>query len=119
MTKQPIIVTNPITHPPVFLTSGSDLSVWDLSIWKPCTKEEYLEMFGEVFLTLDEPETTITWGERLPDNRMRIVTFASIKRFTETDGPEGGNEPFLMILANSETGKQFYFVRSDVELAMD
>jgi len=96
------------------------LGMFDLTRWKPITPVQYIDEFGSLFLTIDEPEEVKTTSETLPSGAIRCVTSATVL-YPGNREPVAEFEPYLLMIFYPESDHQrpnLCFKRTDVELAL-
>jgi predicted Zn-dependent protease len=95
------------------------IDTFDVANWRPITPQSYVEELAEASATLDEPEQLVTKCVQLPDTRMRLVTYAHV--LLNVDPPDGEPQsdvmPYLMVMADLESGKSHCFMTTVGSLA--
>lgn len=101
------------------MTEQSELSLYDLSRWKPTPLMEFMLALPTLFMTIDEEVDPQLKIEYLPGNRARIIINAFVT-WGALEEQGNGHQPYLMVLYDDGGPSGFNhpvcFIRTDVDL---
>jgi hypothetical protein len=103
------------------IAASPEMSIFDLTRWKPITPAQYVDELGSCFLTGDDPEMIETKVDNMVANgtAFRLVTWATCSNIDGVNEPEV--VPYLLVLFYPEGAKERHnlcFKRTDVTLAL-
>lgn len=94
-----------------------ELSMFDMSRWKPITPERFAELFVEQFYAVEPGMPVASNFEELPDGRLRAVVYAPMRPLgADFERNRNTVEPHMVIIYDETSKKPTIMMRTDAML---